>query len=57
MDFIEQFFGVSPDGGSGATEDLVVAVVIAIVCGFVARHWLRRSVASREAEALSKRNH
>ena len=57
MDFIEQLFGVSPDGGYGATEDLVVAIVIAIICGFVARHALRRSVAYREAEAMSKRNH
>ena len=29
MDFIEQIFGVSPDGGSGATEAMVIAVLAA----------------------------
>jgi hypothetical protein len=57
VDFIEQFFGVSPDGGSGATEDLLVAVFIAIVCGFGVKYWLRSRVGSRETEVLSKRNH
>ena len=28
MEFIEQWFGISPDGGSGATELLYVAVLI-----------------------------
>ena len=29
MDFIERIFGLEPDGGSGATELLIVALVIA----------------------------
>jgi hypothetical protein len=33
MDFIEQWFGVSPDGGSGAIELLyVLAIACAIGC-------------------------
>ena len=32
MDFIEQWFGVSPDGGNGATEVLILMVAaLAIV--------------------------
>ncbi len=30
MDFIERIFGVSPDGGSGATEALIIVAVIAM---------------------------
>ncbi|MFL5226249.1 MAG: hypothetical protein ACJ8CH_22555 [Microvirga sp.] len=50
MDFIEQWFGISPDGGSGATELLylvVAALVIAMILGWwiaprVSRTWSRR---------------
>jgi hypothetical protein len=31
MDFIEEMFGVSPDGGSGATEFMIVVAVIAAI--------------------------
>ncbi len=31
MNFIETIFGVSPDGGSGATELLFVIAAIAVV--------------------------
>jgi hypothetical protein len=27
MDFIERFFGVSPDGGNGSTEVVVLAAI------------------------------
>ncbi|HKN28666.1 MAG TPA: hypothetical protein VJY34_12580 [Roseiarcus sp.] len=30
MDFIERIFGVSPDGGSGATEAMIIVAVIAM---------------------------
>jgi hypothetical protein len=30
MDFIERLFGVSPDGGSGATEAMIIVAVIAM---------------------------
>jgi len=37
MDFIEQWFGISPDGGSGATELLFLLVALAIVAMILAR--------------------
>jgi hypothetical protein len=30
MDFIERIFGISPDGGSGATEAMIMVTVIAM---------------------------
>ena len=30
MDFIERIFGIDPDGGSGASELLIVGVVIGV---------------------------
>jgi len=32
MDFIEKIFGISPDGGSGALEFLLIAIPIAGIC-------------------------
>jgi hypothetical protein len=43
MDFIETIFGVSPDGGSGATEALYIALVIVAVFAWVMRRPLRRA--------------
>jgi len=37
MDFIEQWFGVSPDGGSGATELLYIIVLALILVLLLAR--------------------
>lgn len=31
LDFIERMFGIDPDGGSGATELLIVGVIVAII--------------------------
>ncbi len=47
MDFIETIFGVSPDGGSGATELLFVAAVIAIVAALAMRRRLWRGLFAR----------
>ena len=33
MDFIERWFGVSPDNGSGTAELLVLSVALAVVIG------------------------
>jgi hypothetical protein len=38
MDFIERILGVSPDGGSGATEAVLV-IVVAVIAGLLA--WRR----------------
>ncbi|GGH17832.1 hypothetical protein GCM10007036_19580 [Alsobacter metallidurans] len=47
MDWFEQLFGVSPDGGSGATEALYTAAAAALVVAIVARRrlvaWTRKS--------------
>jgi hypothetical protein len=40
MDFLERFFHISPDGGSGATEALYIAVVSVIVLGLAFRRRL-----------------
>ncbi|MER8706275.1 hypothetical protein NKH49_11950 [Mesorhizobium sp. M1088] len=31
MDFIESWFGISPDGGDGSTEALYILAVVAIL--------------------------
>lgn len=31
MDFFEQWFGISPDGGTGSLELLYLAVIVAII--------------------------
>jgi len=31
MDFIEQLFGISPDGGDGSTELMFITVLVLIV--------------------------
>jgi hypothetical protein len=39
MDFIERMFGFAPDGGSGATELLIIGVIVA---AFVLVYGIRR---------------
>jgi len=39
MDFVEQIFGFSPDGGDGSFEFLLFAIPIAGLCWLV---WRRR---------------
>ncbi len=41
MDFIERWFGVSPDGGNGSAESILLAFAITIAIALVARHRLR----------------
>jgi len=40
MDFIERLFGVSPDGGNGTTEALILFAVTVVVMTLV---WRRRN--------------
>lgn len=42
MDFIEQWFGISPDGGDGSLELLWLAAIVVVVLAVVFR---RRPVA------------
>ncbi len=45
MDFIEQWFGVSPDGGDGSVEaDLMVAVLV-VIAAMIFRRQVARFLA------------
>jgi MYXO-CTERM domain-containing protein len=43
MDFIERWFGVSPDGGDGTLELLYLGVGLLILAAFVWHRWRRKS--------------
>jgi hypothetical protein len=45
MDFIERWFGLSPDGGDGSLEVLWIVVIVATVTAIV----FRRQIAARLA--------
>ena len=51
MDFIETWFGISPDGGDGSTELLwLAAIVVAVTAIFFRRRiraWLQHHFARR----------
>ncbi|MEI9425643.1 hypothetical protein O7A70_31380 [Mesorhizobium sp. Cs1299R1N1] len=47
MDFIEQIFGVAPDGGDGTTEMLYIAVAVGILAMVAACGLARRRAANR----------
>jgi len=42
MDFIERWFGVSPDGGDGTLEMLYIGVGVLMVVLFAGRRWIVR---------------
>lgn len=44
MDFVERLFGVSPDGGNGAYEVLLVGCAVVLVASLV---WLPKLLAAR----------
>jgi len=46
MDFIEKWFGISPDGGDGSTELLYFAAIVAIGLAFT--WWHLRARASKK---------
>ena len=41
MDFIERMFGISPDGGDGSTE-LIIITVLVLIAALVTWRWLSR---------------
>jgi hypothetical protein len=47
MDFIEQWFGIAPDGGDGSLEVQYGVAFLALVGSLVFRRRLRRRVAMR----------
>jgi hypothetical protein len=42
MDFIEQWFGLSPDRGDGSLETLYLVALVALIAVLVFRRQLRR---------------
>ncbi len=42
MDFIERFFGISPDGGDGTAEVMIVVILVAVVAAAIAVYLRRR---------------
>jgi hypothetical protein len=42
MDFVERYLHIIPDGGSGATEAIYIAVVVLIALALVLRRELRK---------------
>lgn len=42
MDFIERWFGLSPDGGDGSLEALYLVAFVAVIAAIVFRRQLRR---------------
>ncbi len=42
MDFIERWFGISPDGGDGSTELLILTALVIVIAAVLARRQLRR---------------
>ena len=43
MDFIEQWFGISPDGGDGTAEVMIVVVIVAMVVAVAVAYFKRRT--------------
>lgn len=41
MDFIERIFHISPDGGSGATELLILMALVLVACAAIVGWRLR----------------
>jgi MYXO-CTERM domain-containing protein len=46
MDFIERLFGVSPDGGDGSTEVMILGVVV-LLAVLAAWRWRSRGLPPR----------
>jgi hypothetical protein len=42
MDFIERMFGISPDGGDGSTELIIISVLVLLAIMAVWRWWSKR---------------
>jgi hypothetical protein len=42
MDFIEKWFGISPDGGDGSTELLYIIVLVVVVAAILGRKRIAR---------------
>lgn len=43
MDFIERWFGISPDGGDGSTEALAVLAIVIVIAALVGRRQILKA--------------
>jgi hypothetical protein len=50
MDFIEQWFGVSPDGGDGTLEVFWLVAIVVAVLAIVFRRRLTRMLSARSSD-------
>ena len=50
MDFIEQWFGVSPDGGDGSLEVFWIAGIVIVVAALVFRRRIIGWLSSRKEQ-------
>ncbi|HEX3348554.1 MAG TPA: hypothetical protein VHS58_10700 [Acetobacteraceae bacterium] len=50
MDFIEQWFGVSPDGGDGTLEVFWLVAIVVAVLAIVFRRRLIRMLSARSSD-------
>jgi hypothetical protein len=46
MDFIEQVFGISPDGGDGTTELAYIAALLVAITAVILRRAARRKAST-----------
>jgi hypothetical protein len=53
MDFIERWFGISPDGGDGSLELLYIAVTIVIALAVTFRTRLRKLARGNQSDAVN----
>jgi hypothetical protein len=50
MDFLERFFGFSPDGGDGSMEVLIIIALLLVVASISTSVWLGRNQPGRDAK-------
>jgi beta-lactamase regulating signal transducer with metallopeptidase domain len=49
MDFIEQWFGISPDGGDGSLEVLWIVGIVVVITALIFRRRIMGWLSSRHA--------
>jgi nitrate/nitrite transporter NarK len=54
MDFFEQWFGWSPDGGDGTTEMFYILFAVVVVAGLAMRAYHRRGRTHREPPKIER---
>ena len=55
MDFIERWFGVSPDGGDGSLEALYILAGIVVIAAIVFQRRIRSAI-QRKPQAGARKN-